>query len=69
MFPRLLIPTILVALTVAFIASCAPSSDNQRRVEAENPSPKSEKVEPKPQELMAVGGELVLNQANIRYFA
>ena len=69
MFPRLLIPTIFAALMVAFIASCAPSSDNQRRVEAENPSPKSEKVEPKPQELMAVGGELVLYQTDVRHYA
>ncbi len=69
MFPRLFVPTIFAALTVAFIAGCAPSSDNQRRVDAEAPSPKSEKIESKPQDLMAVGGELVLYQANGRYFA
>jgi len=53
---------------VAFIAGCATSSDHQRRVEA-NASPKSETVEPKPQELMAVGGELVLYQADVRHYA
>ena len=68
MFPRLLIPTMLAALTVAFLADCAPSSDNRHRVEA-SASPKSEKIESKPQELMAVGGELVLYQADVRHYA
>lgn len=68
MFPRLLIPTMLAVSLTALLMGCAPAVDNQQS--AEKPTaPQAQKTDSKPQELMAVGGELVFYQANVRYLA
>ena len=68
MFSRLLIPTLLGALLVAFVAGCAPTSDNQLQVQT-NPAPETQNFGSKTDELMATGGDMVLNQAAVPYLA
>ncbi len=68
MFPRLLIPTMLAVSLTALLIGCAPAVDNHRSAE-KSAAPQAQNTNSKPQELMAVGGELVLYQANVRHFA
>jgi len=68
MFSRLLIPALLGALLVGFLAGCAPASDNQSQVQA-NPAPETQNIQWKTDELMATGGDLVFNQAGFPHLA
>jgi hypothetical protein len=55
-------------LLVAFVAGCAPTSDNQLQVQT-NPAPETQNFGSKTDELMATGGDMVLNQAAVPYLA
>jgi len=68
MFCRLFISTLLGALMVCFVAGCSTTSDNQLQVQANHAS-ETQNSGPQNDELMATGGDLVLNQAAASYFA
>ncbi len=68
MFPRLLIPTMLAVSLTALLLGCAPAVDNQRGAE-KSAAPQAQNTDSKPQDLMAVGGEMVLYQPNVRHYA
>ena len=62
MISRLLTATLIAALLTGFLAGCAPASDNQSQLQA-NPAPEIQDTKWKTDELMATGGDLVLNQS------
>ncbi|MGD0075892.1 MAG: hypothetical protein ABSD31_16345 [Candidatus Binataceae bacterium] len=65
MISRLMIPTLIGALMVAFVAGCAPAGDNQPQVQT-SPAPQAQSTKwQNDDELMATGGDMVLNQSGL----
>ncbi len=64
MISRLLIPTLIGAVMAGFVAGCAPASDNQPQVQT-RPAPQAESTKWQNDELMATGGDMVLNQSGL----
>jgi hypothetical protein len=69
MLPRFLIPTIGVLFLAGSLMGCAPSSEQHPQVQTGSEPPLNEIIEWHSDELMATGGDLVLNQVNSPYRA
>jgi len=66
---RLLIQALLGTLLAGFLAGCAPATDTHPPLQVQaNPAPE-EVIDWKSDELMATGGDLVLNQLGCPYRA
>jgi hypothetical protein len=65
---RLLIPAAFVVLVTGFLAGCAPTNDEHRQVQA-SPTTTLPTAEWKPEQMMATGGDLVLNLAAMPHHA
>lgn len=64
---RWLIPALFGALLVGFLAGCAPATDTPTPLQVQATPPDSEIIDWKGDQLMATGGDLVLNQFGCAY--
>jgi len=70
MLSRLLISTIGLVFLAGFLVGCAPSAEEHpTQVQAGSEPPPNEIIDWQSDELMATGGDLVLNQVNSPYRA
>jgi hypothetical protein len=65
---RLLLPAVFVVLAAGFLAGCAPTNDEHLQAKTGSPAA-IPTAQWKPQEMMATGGDLVLNLAAMPHHA